>query len=451
MSFVLGDYRIQGRRATEIAADVERAVGTGELELGAALPPLRDLAAELGVNPNTVAAAYRLLRDRGVIETAGRRGSRVRARPALTPRDAVRFDVPEGVRDLSDGNPDLSLLPGLERAAHEAALAHAARPVMYGGTEIDPGLRALAEASFGGDGVATGSVGVASGSLDAIERIFLARLRPGDGVAVEDPGWGSLLDLLPALGLKAVPMGVDDGGPIVRDLAAALADGVRAVVVTSRAQNPTGASLGAGRAAELRELLAGCPEVLLVEDDHGHGIVDLPFHPLCTGPGGRATTIHWAVVRSAAKSLGPDLRVAVLAGDRDTLDRVRGRQRLGAGWVSHLLQRTVAALWTAEDPAPAAASYRARRDGLLDALARTGVRAHGRSGLNIWVPVPDETAAVAGLLQRGWAVAPGARFRIDSGPGVRVTVSSLAAADLPRLAEDVAAVLRVRGGDVRGV
>jgi DNA-binding transcriptional regulator YhcF (GntR family) len=70
--FVLGDYRIKGRRASEIAADVEQAVGLGLLQPGAALPPLRELAEELGVNPNTVAAAYRLLRDRGVIETAGR-------------------------------------------------------------------------------------------------------------------------------------------------------------------------------------------------------------------------------------------------------------------------------------------------------------------------------------------------------------------------------------------
>jgi DNA-binding transcriptional MocR family regulator len=483
MIFVLGDYRIQGRRATEIAADVEQAVVTGELSPGAALPPLRELATDLGVNPNTVAAAYRLLRDRGVIETAGRRGSRVRARPALTSRDALRLHIPEGVRDLAEGNPDAALLPDLEQAVLGAARLHSAEPVMYGGPALDPRLRALAEASFAADGVPVGprggaaagqaesgdrsgggigdgfdgggvdeaaAVAVASGSLDAIERIFLAWLRPGDTVAVEDPGWSSLLDLLPALGLKPAPVAVDDDGPLVDDVARALGEGARALVVTSRAQNPTGAVIGPERASELRAVLSRHPDVLLVEDDHGHGIVDLPCQLLCAGPDGRAVTAHWAVVRSAAKSLGPDLRVAVLTGDVQTLDRVRGRQRLGAGWVSHLLQRTVAALWAAEDTAPAAASYRARRDGLLAELAARGVAAHGRSGLNVWIPVSDETATVAGLLQRGWAVAPGARFRVGSPPGVRVTVSTLAASELPRLAADVAAVLRVRGGDVRG-
>ena len=477
MFFVLGDYRIRGRRATEIAADVERAVAGGELQPGTALPPLRDLAAALGVNPNTVAAAYRLLRDRGVIETAGRRGSRVRARPALTARDAVGLDIPEGVRDLSDGNPDTALLPDLRQAAAEAAQAHETQPVMYGGPALDPRLRALAEASFAADGVPVGpdgrsaagavgsaggvgpsdpsdpvdAVGVASGSLDAIERIFLAWLRPGDSVAVEDPGWGSLLDLLPALGLKPVPVAVDDDGPLVADVARALEEGARGLVVTSRAQNPTGAAVSAERASALRAVLSEHPDALLVEDDHGHGIVDLPCRLLCAGPDGRAVTRHWAVVRSAAKSLGPDLRVAVFAGDTETLDRVRGRQRLGAGWVSHLLQRTVAGLWAAEDSARAAGSYRARRDGLLAELAERGVPAQGRSGLNVWIPVADETAVVTGLLQRGWAVSPGVRFRLGSPPGVRVTVSTLSEAELPRFAADVAAVLRGRGRSVRGV
>ena len=93
-------YRITGDGAKSIAADVERAVSAGSLAPGEELPPVRELAARLGVNPNTAAAAYRLLRERGVVETAGRRGTRVRHRPATTPRSLLGLDVPAGVRDL---------------------------------------------------------------------------------------------------------------------------------------------------------------------------------------------------------------------------------------------------------------------------------------------------------------------------------------------------------------
>jgi DNA-binding transcriptional MocR family regulator len=449
---VLGDYRITARRANDIAAEIEALVAAGALAPGAALPPLRDLAVELGVNPNTVAAAYRLLRERGVIETAGRRGSRVLPRPALTPRDYTPLEIPDGVRDLADGNPDVRLLP--DPAPALAAAGRGGEPTAgrYGGPELDPSLLGIARRSFADDGVPVDAIGVASGALDAQERIFQAWLRPGDAVAVEDPGWGSLFDLLPALGLKLQPMPVDDEGPTVEGLRAALDAGVRAVVVTVRAQNPTGAAVGRERASQLRALLAEHPDVLLVEDDHGHGIVDQPHHALCAEPGGRSSVVrHWAAVRSVAKSLGPDLRVAVFAGDRETVDRVRGRQRLGAGWVSHLLQRTAAALWAAYDPAPTAASYRARRDALLAGLARHGVTARGRSGLYVWIPVADETPAVAGLLQRGWAVSPGARYRLDTGPGLRLTVSTLNVEDCAPLADDVAAVLRRRAATTRGV
>ncbi|SEM42024.1 aminotransferase class I/II-fold pyridoxal phosphate-dependent enzyme [Streptacidiphilus jiangxiensis] len=455
---MLGDYRITARRATEIAAEVEALVASGVLAPGAALPPLRDLAVELGVNPNTVAAAYRLLRERGVIETAGRRGSRILPRPALTPRDYTALEVPEGVRDLADGNPDARLLPDPTTALAAAGRGAVPGAGRYGGPEADPGLLAVARRSFVADGVPAEAIGVASGALDAQERIFQAWLRPGDAVAVEDPGWGSLFDLLPALGLKPRPVAVDDDGMTVEGLREALDAGVRAVVVTARAQNPTGATLGAERATQLRALLAGHPEVLLVEDDHGHGIVDQAYQALCAAPGGgaqgAATVRHWAVVRSVAKSLGPDLRVAVVAGDRETVDRVRGRQRLGAGWVSHLLQRTAAALWEAYDPAPTAASYRARRDALVAALASHGIAAHGRSGLYVWIPVADETSAVAGLLQRGWAVSPGARYRLHAAPGLRLTVSTLDLSDCAPLAADLAAVLLRRPGatsSVRGV
>ncbi|WP_327261417.1 aminotransferase class I/II-fold pyridoxal phosphate-dependent enzyme [Streptomyces sp. NBC_01232] len=442
---MLGDYRITGRRAADIAAGVEAGVASGALPPGSLLPPMRELAGDLGVNPNTVAAAYRTLRERGVIETDGRRGSRVRARPSSTPRDALRMVVPEGVRDLAEGNPDVSLLPSLEGPLAAAARRYAQAPALYGEGPVAPELARLARAGFDADGVPPGPVAVTSGALDGIERVLTAHLRAGDAVAVEDPGWGGALDLVPALGLRVLPVAVDDDGPRTDAVARALAAGARALMVTARAQNPTGAAVGAQRAQELRALLAQYPEVLLIEDDHGHGIVDLPLHPLS------GVTRHWVLIRSTAKGYGPDLRLAVLTGDAVTLDRLRGRQRLGPGWVSRLLQYAVVELWSsgAVDPAAVARSYAQRRDALVEALRERGVRAHGRSGLNVWVPVVDETVVVTRLLAAGWAVSPGAVFRVEAGPGVRLTVSQLAVAEVPVLADAVAAAASVGAAGVR--
>jgi len=264
--------------------------------------------------------------------------------------------------------------------------------------------------------------------------VLAAHLKPGDTVAVEDPGWGSLLDLVPALGLRVTPVRVDDDGPHPGDVRAALESGARALIVTDRAQNPTGAVVSATRARALRSVLREHPETLLIEDDHGHGIVDQPLHPLA------GATRHWAFVRSAAKAYGPDLRLAVLTGDVVTLDRVRGRQRLGPGWVSRITQRAVARLWAdgAVDTPAVAAAYGRRRDALIAALADHGVTAYGRSGLNVWIPVPDETGAVSRLLHAGWAVAPGARFRMSAPPGIRITVSTLTADETGPLAQAIA-------------
>jgi len=359
----------------------------------------------------------------------------VRLRPAGTVRGSLRVEAPPGVRDLGEGNPDPALLPSLDGALAAAARAYAKRPGMYGEASVDPELEALVRAALDDDGVPAGPVAIASGSLDAIERVLVAHLKPGDAVAVEDPGWGALLDLVPALGLRPVPIALDDEGPLPDEVERALNAGARALVVTDRAQNPTGAAIGAARAEELRCVLAGHRGVLLIEDDHGHAIVDLPLHPLA------GATDRWAFVRSVAKAYGPDLRVAALTGDAVTVDRVLGRQQLGPGWVSRLLQRAVAHLLAtgAVDSDAVARAYGERRDALVQALTERGVEAHGRSGMNVWVPVSDETGAVARLLNAGWAVAPGARFRVAAPQGIRLTVSPLTAADIAPLADAVAA------------
>lgn len=427
-------YRISGGGAEAIAASVEEGIAAGALAPGAALPAIRELAQQLGVNPNTVAAAYRLLRDRGAVESAGRRGTRVRDRPATTPRSLRGLAVPPGVRDLSTGNPNPALLPAISVAPGPV--------VLYGDPPITPALAELAAAELAADGVPADHLAATSGALDGIERVLAAHLRPGDRVAVEDPGWPNLIDLLAALGLVPEPVGVDDDGPLPADLARALGRGARAVVVTSRAQNPTGAAVSADRADDLRALLDGS-DVLLIEDDHCAAIAGVPLHTLA------GVSRHWAFIRSVAKAYGPDLRLAVLAGDRRTVERVAGRLRLGPGWVSHLLQNLTVGLWrdpaVARQVADAESAYGAARAGLCAALADRDVVAHGQSGLNVWVPVPDEAVAMTALFAAGWAAAPGARFRIRCAPGLRVTIAELAPADIDPLADAVAAAVRGPG------
>jgi GntR family transcriptional regulator len=69
----------------QIKKEVVRLVATGAWRARDALPSIRDLAAELIVNPNTVARAYRELEQEGLISTQKGRGSFVsgRAQPDL--------------------------------------------------------------------------------------------------------------------------------------------------------------------------------------------------------------------------------------------------------------------------------------------------------------------------------------------------------------------------------
>lgn len=426
-------YRLQGRTATDIADSAEEGVRRGALGAGDLLPTVRRLATELQVAPGTVAAAYRSLRERGLVQSDGRRGTRVRARPAVAARVPAPLPLAPGAVDLSLGQPDPALLPSLGPALARLEAGTAASP----SSVLLPELLEAAQERFGRDGVPGEAVTVTSGALDGIERVLSAHLRRGDAVAVEDPGWPNLLDLVAGLGLRVEPVALDEDGPLPASLARALRSGARAVVITSRAQNPTGAAVTPDRADALRLVLAAAQGTLLVEDDHGGDLADVPLASLA------GTTTRWAFVRSLSKPYGPDLRVALLSGDATTVSRVEGRLRLGPGWVSSLLQRLAADLLT--DPsvdlvvAGAARAYAQRRGGLVAALAERGVPATGRTGINVWVPVPDETAAVTRLVAAGWLVTPGSRFRSASAPGVRVGVSAVTMVDLPRLADAITA------------
>ncbi len=435
----LTQYRIKASSAAELVAGIEAAVASGELLAGQRLPSVRRLALEVGLSPATVAAGLSELRRRGVVVTEHRRHTRIGEKPPVGSSRAL-LPVPHGARDLSRGNPDPALLPDLKRALSRLTLP--AR--LYGEPAALEELTALAGAQLSADGIPGDPLCVVSGALDGIERVLEAHLRAGDRVAVENPGYAAMFDLLRARGLALEPVAIDGRGMLPSSLEEALARGAGAVIITPRGQNPTGAALDEGRAGELRSVLAGAPHTLVIEDDHLGPVAGSELHSTVTG------RERWAATRSVAKALGPDLRLAILAGDPQTIARVQGRQQCGPGWVSHILQSLVLALWT--DPATqeliqrASVTYAERRADFLERLAERGVRASGASGLNVWVPVSDETGVVGALLQRGWVVAPGVPYRLaGSSPAIRVTISTLLEQEAARLAGDLADVLAPAG------
>ena len=435
----LKQYRIKAGSAAELVRGIEADVASGALAPGQRLPSVRRLAADVGLSPVTVAAALAELRRRGVVLTEPRRGTRV-GDGLPVGSSWSPLPVPAGARDLSLGNPDPTLLPDLGRAIERSELP--AR--LYGEPRALPRLLELARAQLVADGIPARDLCIVSGALDGIERVLQAHLRPGDRVAVENPGYAALYDLLRAQGLLLEPVAVDDRGMRPADLHAALERGAVAAIVTPRGQNPTGAALDPARTHELGDVLAGFTNALVVEDDHLGPVAGSPLNTVVSDPA--RPRERWAATRSVAKALGPDLRLAVLAGDARTVARVQGRQQCGPGWVSHILQTLVLGMWTDPDAqalvARAGEQYGERRGRLLKCLDLRGVRAHGRSGLNVWIPVYDEAAAVSAMMQRGWVLAPGAPYRLAGAPpGVRVTTASLTASEAERLADDLADVL----------
>lgn len=409
--------------ASGLAERIESDVASGDLVGGDRLPSVRELARIVSLAPNTVASAYRRLADRGVVVSRGRLGTFVLERPPLGHYAAPA--VPPGSIDLASGNPDLRLLPDL--GPH---MPRAGRSTLYTDPPVVPELHDAARAWLAGQGVASDRVAVTSGALDAIERVLVAHLRAGDAVAVERPGWSAVSDVVRALGMRVVGIDTDDRGMIPDSLGKRLG-AVDAVVVTPRAQNPLGSAFDDERRAGLARTLSSNPEVLVVEDDHCGPVSGSELITL-----GRDRQ-RWALVQSMAKTLGPDLRLALVTGDDLTIDRVVGRFGIGPGWVSRILQLTVASMLSDAGVASllnrAEESYRTRREGLLDGLRRSGIpRATGRSGLNVWVPVASEQSAIDAAAGAGFVVRAGAAFGSQS-PAVRITVSNLDPEHIPTL------------------
>ena len=435
----LDDLTDRGPRG--IAGAIARRIRSGELAPGDRLPTVRDVAAELGVSPATVSEAWQALRRAGLVESRGRAGSFVRAapRPWLSPRVQGLVGYVGGLPlDLSRGTPDPALLPALAPAL--ARVRPTAGTDVYQETPVLPELRELLESSWPYVAEVTT---VVNGSQDAVARTLEQVVGFGDRVAIESPGFPAFLDILDVLGAEIVPLEVDAGGVTVGSLTRALKGEPAAVVLQPRAQNPTGVSMTPRRAEDLaRAFRRTRSSATIVEDDHSGAISSGPDVSL--GVWLPDQVVH---VRGFSKSHGPDLRIAAVGGPQAVLDRVIGRRMLEAGWTSRMLQTILLDLLVepgaVEAVEGARRTYAERQAAVCAALAEHGVDVAVPDGINLWLPVADERAALVQLTSAGIRAAGGSPFLAPrdgvDGDHVRVTTGLVDVAEASHVAAALAA------------
>jgi DNA-binding transcriptional MocR family regulator len=452
---MLSPRALGSRSAAGLAAEIARLVTDGTLVPGERLPTVRQMAADLGLSTGTIAAAWRALAHAGVVTSRGRSGTFVRSerREWLSPRvrgmsagEGPPVAAPSGLGgrgahgirlDLSLGTPDPAMLPSLERALSRA------RPRADTGRYHDlPVLPELHDALVEDWPVRTvEALTVVDGALDGISRTVEQVVRFGDRVAVESPGFPYIFDLVDATGGVVLPLESDADGILPAALARALAQRPSTLMLQTRAQNPTGVSMSVERARRLADVLLTVPggrAVTVIEDDHSALIATAPAVTLARWI--PAQVVH---VRGFSKSHGPDLRIAALGGPARIVERIVRRRMLGPGWTSRLLQSVLLELLTdSRSVAPVRTArliYRDRLDRMAAALRRLDIDVGAPDGINLWLPVRDERAAVVYLAAEGIAVAAGGPFVADGSAHQRVRVTAGSVTENVRLVADALA------------
>ncbi len=457
----------------QIAEAIRTAAVQGRFPGGGKLPPTRDLARSLGVNRNTVVAAYDILAHEGLVLSRTGRGTflvpaSIGPEPspvATSPADtwftafsravegpgvggllsAYRVAVSgEGV-SFAGSYPAMDLLPVDEfRSAMVSVLADMAAEVLsYGPTAGRPALReTIAEDMRSrGSRVTADGILITNGSQQGLDLIFRAMLDPGDPVVLEDPTYTGALSVVHSLGARLVGVPVDDEGIRPDLLALALErHRPRLLYLQPTFQNPTTRVMGEERRRAVLDLAAR-HRCAVVEDDWAG---DLRFEgnslpTLHAIDGGR----HVVYVSTFSKKLLPGLRIGWVAAPAPVLDRLVTLKQIEDCGTSPLLQAALHAFVEAgclrEHLKRIRTQYRSRRDGMLASLERhfpegaEWTRPEG--GLFLWVTLPasmDSTDLLALARERGVLFNQGDLFHVD-GAGRHTLRLSYAAVDPSRI------------------
>ncbi|MCX8279221.1 PLP-dependent aminotransferase family protein [Phyllobacterium sp. 0TCS1.6C] len=412
--------KISDRTIRGIALETSALIRAGALPVGAKLPPIRDLAFSLGVSPATISEAWSDLRRQKIITGRGRNGTSVSGDRFIAKPERLASSGHYGtnVLDLTMAVPDPRLLPRLEKALAHGASAESLNS--YERSRILPELEAEIRKTWPYDPEAMLAT---NGGYNAVYTAIHALVTPGAPVAIEEPTAMRLLDILEHQGARILPVKCDEYGPLPSSLQDAMRYKPVGFLFQPRLHSVTGRTVTPQRLGELAEVLRDS-DTLIIEDDGMSDISNVERHSLGTQFPDRV--IH---ITSFSKTLGPDLRLAVLSSTSAIVEQIQSYRSFSAAWTSRVLQAAGAWLLrqpeTWDDVASARIIYKKRRDMLAFALRARGLTIEDGDGLSLWVPVASEPFAMVTLAARNIAVNSGNKFCVNPSNNIRVATSML--------------------------
>ncbi|MFD5461266.1 PLP-dependent aminotransferase family protein [Kitasatospora sp. NPDC127059] len=430
----MDDYR---RIADELAADIT----DGRLRPGQQLPTLRAFARGRGIAASTAGRVYRELVRRGLTIGEVGRGTFVRAGRA-TEADGGRIALAEPTDAPIDLELNYPTVPGQAELLAGAmapllradALGEALRPV--GATGAEPARRAFAQllsTGAGGWDADPRQLLFAGNGRQAVAGALAALVPPGQRLGVEALTYPVVRAMAERLGIRLVPLAVDEHGLLPDAVAAAHRTApLRAVYVQPRLQNPLGVSLPPERAValagELRRL-----DLPVVED----GIWSFLRPELA--PLAALAPERTVLVDSLSKRLAPGLTTGFAVVPDGLRDQVAGALRTG-GWAPSGFALEAAVRWIGDGTAAAVAAAKradaaARQALAREALAGQRLRADPCS-FYLWWELPGAWRAetfVAAARRAGISVTPATAFAVDPRSTPSAVRVGLASPPLPVL------------------
>jgi len=373
-----------GGLADRIYRQLTSAIHDGRLRPGEALPPSRDLAAQLQVSRSTVTLVYERLGGEGYTE--GRVGAGTFVASGPTPRRSTHahrtrpapLDAPPPLAarptayDFRLGVPDAALFPlaawrrHVSRELDTVATISARYPDPGGPIALREGIAHHLGVARSVD-ADPGDVVVTGGAQQAIDLLARVLIRPGDTVAVEEPGYPPIRQVFEAHGARVVSVPVDREGADPAGIPAH----TRVVYVTPSHQFPTGVVMSRTRRLALLDWAAR-NDAIIIEDDYDseYRFLDRPLEPLHV----LDTVGSVAYVGTFSKALLPGLRAGYVIPPRRFVQALQNARRLADRHGDVVTQGALARLMASGEYAAhirrARRIYRARHAAISDILAR---------------------------------------------------------------------------------